>query len=382
MHIIQINPAISNEASGPSYSTVRLSKALIEAGHKVTLAVLDWEPVSDLPEFVKTFPVAYGPKRLGRSPAMRQWLAEECRAGNVDVLHNHGMWDMTALYSAWVKQDQILVHSPRGTLSSWAMAQGSPAKRISWPLLQQPALKQATCLHATAETEYQDMRRLGFSQPVAIIPNGVDIPSLVVKQTQPKKTLLFLSRIHPKKGLDLLLPAWQVLQHQFPEWQLRIVGSDSGFYPASGYLKQLQNLSAQLGLERITFDGALYGNHKWQAYGEANLFVLPTYSENFGISVAETLAAGTPVIVSKGAPWSVVPEHGAGWWVDIGLDPLIAGLEEALSRSTSELALMGQRGRALVKEHYSWATIADQMAQTYRWLQDMSLPTPDWVKLN
>jgi glycosyltransferase involved in cell wall biosynthesis len=382
MYLVQINPAISNEASGPSYSTVRLSQALIEAGNRVTLAVLDWEPVLDLPEFVKPFPIASGPKRLGRSPAMRRWLAEECRTGNVEVLHNHGMWDMTALYSAWVKQGQILVHSPRGTLSTWAMAQGSPAKGLSWPLLQRPALKQATCLHATAETEYEDIRRWGFTQPVAIIPNGVDLPSLSVKKAQAHRTLLFLGRIHPKKGLDLLLPTWQVLQDRFPEWRLRIVGSDSGYYPASGYLNQLQKLAEQLGLERITFDGALYGDQKWQAYGEADLFVLPTYSENFGIAVAESLGAGTPVVVSKGAPWSVVPEHGAGWWVDIGLDPLIAGLEEALGRSSPELALMGQRGRALIQEHYSWPKIADQMAQTYHWLQDRSLLTPAWVRAN
>jgi glycosyltransferase involved in cell wall biosynthesis len=313
---------------------------------------------------------------------MRRWLAEGCRSGALEVLHNHGMWDMTALYPAWVKQDQILVHSPRGTFSVWAMAHGSPLKRLSWPLLQRPALSRATALHATAEAEYEDIRRLGFNQPVAIIPNGMDLAPLPQPQPKAERTLLFLGRIHRVKGLDMLLLAWQTLQDRFPDWRLVIIGNDDGYHGTSGYLDTIKAQTTALGLKRINFLGALYGQAKLQAYRDADLYVLPSYSENFAVTVAEALSMETPVVVSKGAPWSVVPEHGAGWWVDIGLDPLIAGLEEALGRSSPELALMGQRGRALIQEHYSWPKIADQMAQTYRWLQDRSLPTPPWVRVN
>jgi glycosyltransferase involved in cell wall biosynthesis len=208
---------------------------------------------------------------------------------------------------------------------------------------------------------------------VAIIPNGVDIPSLMPTLRDDSRTLLYLGRIHPIKGLDMLLPAWRVVQDRFPDWRLRIVGPGNG-----GYLAEVKRLASELRLERVEFAGPLHGDAKWQAYRQADLFVLPTYSENFGMSVAEALAAGTPAIVTKGAPWAGLENQRAGWWIDIGLDPLVACMEDALARSSSDLVAMGQCGREWMAAEYSWARVGQQMKDTYRWLLE-GAHKPEWV---
>lgn len=358
-------PAIAEQAAGPSYTVVRLCSSLLDQQQTVRLATLDDDETFSRPLFLKTFSSGVGPKRLGRSPEMLKWLAAEAASGSVDVLHNHSLWMMPNVYPGRVakRYGVPLVVSPRGTLSPWAMSSGSSLKKIFWPLLQRPALASTTCFHATAGSEYDDIRQAGFRQPVSVIPNGIDIPASVPKMAKVSRTLLFLGRIHPKKGIDLLLPAWAAVQDRFPEWRLQIVGPDNG-----GYLEQMRHLAQDLGLRRVEFSGPLFDEQKWDAYRQADLFVLPTYSENFGMSVAEALAAGTPAIVSKGAPWDGLGKNNAGWWIDIGLDPLVACLESALSRSFDDLVEMGEAGRRWMVNDYSWESIGQQMAATYRWV--------------
>ena len=381
MNIIHVVPAITEESSGPSYSVVRLCESLIEEGSQVALAAMDWAPIARPPACLRAFPVGVGPRRLGRSPAMARWLEAQTRSGQVDVLHNHGMWQMNAVYPGRVaaRHGTPYVVSPRGTWSAWAMANGSVMKKPFWSLLQRPAVEPATCFHATAESEYEDIRRLGFRQPVAVIPNGIDLPPPMDKTGDGRRTVLFLGRIHPVKGLNILLHAWGAVQSRFPDWRLRIVGSDDGYHGSSGYMAELKSLAAALGLQRIEFSGALHGAAKWQAYADSDLFVLPTYSENFGMSIAEALASGTPALVSKGAPWSGLEARRAGRWIDIGVDPLVAGLEDLLQREPRELRDMGINGRTWMTEAYSWRTIGQRMAEFYHWLARGSAGVPSFV---
>ena len=303
VRLIHIIPAISEEASGPSYSVVRLCESLIEAGEDVTLAAMDVPPRPPSRDYLRLFPVGVGPLRIGRSPELYRWLQSEAASTRVDVLHSHGMWQMNAIYASWVSRQQQtrLVISPRGAFSRWAMAHGSPVKRVFWPLLQRPAVKSAACFHATGAAECEDIRRLGFSQPVARIPNGVDIPPPSPMPSGDRRTLLFLGRIHPTKGLDLLLSAWAKIMKTHPDWELRIVGTDQGYLGRGRYLQQVRALAASLRLERTSFHQPVYGSRKIDAYRSADLFVLPTRSESFGMTVAESLAAGTPVIVTNAA---------------------------------------------------------------------------------
>ena len=255
MRLIHIVPSISEEASGPSYSVVRLCESVIAQGQDVTLAALDWAPLPSPPNFLKTFSLGLGPRRLGRSPEMYRWLLQKATAQQIDVMHNHGMWQLNSVYPGWVaRRTKVeLVISPRGAFSEWAMNHGSRLKKLFWPLLQKPALDAATCFHATAESEYNDIRRLGFRQPIAVIPNGIDLYPLPVRNASQQRTLLFLGRIHSGKGLEMLLAAWQQVQRYFPDWRLVIAGSDVGYYGTSGYLEKIKEQAMQLNLNRVEF---------------------------------------------------------------------------------------------------------------------------------
>lgn len=204
---------------------------------------------------------------------------------------------------------------------------------------------------------------MGFRQPVAIIPNGIDIPPASDPNQRESRTLLFLGRVHPIKGVDLLIRAWRLLSARHHGWRLRIVGPDNG-----GYLRRMESLAAEFGLSRIDFTGPLYGAAKMSAYRQADVFVLPTHSENFGMAVAEALASGTPAVVSKGAPWAGLETEGAGWWIEIGLDPLVACLDQVMQRPRADLQVMGENGRRWMQRDYSWTQIAQKTLETYAWL--------------
>jgi glycosyltransferase involved in cell wall biosynthesis len=381
--VVHIVPSIARESSGPSYSVIGVCKSLIRNKLDIKLVALDLGTVPENLDFITTFRVGKF-VRLGRSPSLFQWLYKKVKLYSVDILHNHSMWQIHSLYPGWLakKFKVILVTSPRGTFSKWAMENGSSAKFMFWHILQKPALKSTQCFHATSLSEYKDIRRLGFKQPVAIIPNGIDIPKLPNKNEGSLKTLLFLGRIHQVKGLDLLLPAWQKLQSQFTDWQLKVVGSDDDYYGKTGYLKEMQNLSSKLNLQNIKFTGELHGAEKLQAYRDADLFILPSYSENFGVTVAEALSSSTPVVTTRGTPWSGLQSQGAGWWVNADIESLSECMEEALKLSSAELEEMGIRGREWMKSDYSWNEIGNKMTKTYQWLHNDSEATPSWVKLN
>lgn len=388
LQITNIVGTIQDEAAGPSYTVVRLCDRLLETGHDVSLLTVglrnpNMPPARALPNYCKELPPGFGPWRLGRSPAMWRLLAEQAAAGKIDILHNHGLWMMPNVYPGWIAQrGRIpLVVSPRGSMSQWAMASGSKIKRVFWPLLQRPSFAKARCFHATSHEEYEDVRRLGFRQPVAVIPNGIDLPELKSRQRGERRTLLFLARIHPKKGLDLLLPAWSKLEAQFPQWDLKIVGSTGGLAVGSNHLSQMQAMVKTLGLSRVTFHGPSYGAEKFDAFRQADLYILPTYSENFGVTVAEALSQETAVIVTKGAPWEGLLRHKAGWWTDIGIDPLVSALGEAMSKQRDVLDEMGRNGRQWMQKDFTWGNIADQMSQVYNWITGRS-DSPSCVILN
>jgi glycosyltransferase involved in cell wall biosynthesis len=376
MNLIQVVPSIEEEASGPSYSVVALNRAINRAGVSSRLIATGRE-TADTNSGIRTFTRSGFPFRLGRSPDMYRWLRREVGAGRVDVIHNNSIWMMPNVYPGWVTRGKNvpLVVSPRGTFSGWAMARSRAIKILFWSSLQKSAISHAKLFHATAENEYSDIRRLGFRQPVAVIPNGIDIPEVSRPAHRGNdRILLFLGRLHPVKGVDLLLEAWARLQGSHPRWRLRIVGPGD-----ADYLRKLKEQADALGLERVTFAGPLYGEEKGEAYRSADLFVLPTHSENFGVAVAEALAAGVPVVTTKGAPWSGLVEHRAGWWVDIDAEYLRRALDEAMSKDPHALAEMGERGRGWMERDFSWDRIAAQMIESYRWIREGGT-RPAWIQ--
>jgi glycosyltransferase involved in cell wall biosynthesis len=287
------------------------------------------------------------------------------------LIHSHGLWMPVNHWAARLarKHGIALIIQPHGMLEPWALNHKAWKKRIAMALFQHGDLMSAKALIATSLAEFDNIRKLGFRQPIAVIPNGVDLDVLTSTDSVPaphsaeNRTVLFLSRVHPKKGLENLLRAWARLNPS--GWRLRIAGPDEG-----GHLQKIMQLAVELGIRNaVEYVGSVDGEHKSAIYRGADLFVLPTFSENFGVVVAEALAHGLPVITTHGAPWADLEIHGCGWWIDIGVAPLERSLREAMSLSDDERRMMGARGREYVRR-YDWDTIARQTAEVYRWVLD------------
>jgi glycosyltransferase involved in cell wall biosynthesis len=285
---------------------------------------------------------------------------------HIDVLHDHGVWLPSNLASARAarKQKTPFVLTPRGMLEPWALGFNQWKKTAAWYAYQRWVLAQADLLHATAPAEAANLRNLGIETPIVVAPNGVPIPDVYKTEPSPgaKRTALFLSRVHPKKGLLHLVDAWAKVQ---PEgWRLVIAGPDE-----LGHTDEVRARTREHGLlDVVSFPGTIPNDEKWAHYRKADLFVLPTFSENFGVVIAEALASGIPAITTTGAPWEDLTTHECGWWIETGTAPLVTALESAVSLSDAERLRMGQRGRQLVMEKYTWDAVAQTLHDAYRWL--------------
>ena len=379
MKINHVISSLSASSGGPARSVPLLCSALAEYADIgiSTIQSNDEVTVCDAIS-VYSFDKSYTNLPIGCSVGLNEHL----RKTDCDVINAHGLWLMSSHYAvnSASKLNLPVVISPRGMLEPGALQFSKWKKKISGWLWQNKDLHKATCIHVTSQMEADNCRRYGLKKPIAIVPNGINLDGYPLKynlrNTEQKRTLLFLSRIHPKKGLIYLLEAWAQLKKFHDDWQLVIAGNDDGGHEAE--LKQVASRLNLLWADTTTeiiesnisifFAGPLFGSAKVNAYQDADLFVLPTLSENFGMVIPEALACGTPVITTKGAPWHELSITDSGWWIDIGVEPLIECLQEALATSNADLYLKGLRGRRLVEENYSIDSIARQMMLVYEWL--------------
>jgi glycosyltransferase involved in cell wall biosynthesis len=258
------------------------------------------------------------------------------------------------------------VISPRGSLKTWSRRQKWLKKWIALKTYEGYDLSHAAALHVTAEDEREQVAELGTNKNIIQVTNGLMFPKdveveAIVKalRSRKKNRALFLSRIHYTKGLVNLVEAWAKVRPA--GWELEIVGTD-----ADGYQAVVEEKVKALGIgDSVIFSGPASEKAKWGKYLGADLFVHPTFSENFGIVIAEALYAGLPVITTKGAPWEDLEKEGCGWWIDIGVDPLAEALRKALATSKDELEQMGIKGHELVVRKYSWSALGWKMKKEY-----------------
>jgi len=447
MRVLHTVASLDPASGGPARSVPQLLIALKEEGLDVAL----WVASRVLPEWSRALTELGIPVICVESPDLK----------GVSLIHDHGVWlPSNHRVANWARDAGIpRIVSPRGMLEPWAMAHRKWKKRLAWWLYQRRDLLDAAALHATAESEASQFRKLVLKMPVIVSPNGVAIPNnvsrvegresrerketglgiqneevgrglkpeggylipekrdeegkveedyglrirddegsgggdlkLEAKRSEllrkpqlsgaqrapllprgsgvkpedripnPKslKTALFLGRIHPKKGLPMLVEAWSRVR---PEgWRMRVVGPDE-----ADHRSEIASMVQAAGMEDVwSLEDAVSDEEKWHLYRESELFILPTHSENFGISVAEALASGLPVITTTGAPWRGLVEHQCGWWVDPSVDDLERALQEATSNRSVSLKSMGERGREWVARDFSWKGIAQSMLKGYK----------------
>lgn len=353
MRVLHTIASLRPETGGPARSVPGLAAAIAGSGVDVSLWAADVPARYEVPGGVELL-----------KGDIRESIA--C-LDTFDLVHDHGLWLPInhAIAKATAAAGIPRMVSPRGMLEPWALNHRKWKKRLAWFAYQKRDLERSAALHATAESEAEQFRKLGLTPPGFVIPNGVELPnqgSSFAKGSedkQRKRTALFLSRVHPKKGLPILVDAWARVR---PEgWRMRVVGPDE-----DGHRGEIESMVRRLGLEADwTLEGPLEGARKADAFAEADLFILPTHSENFGIAVAEALAAGLPVITTTGAPWRRLIESRSGWWVEPTSNSLADVLKEACRLGSGDLEAMGTRGRALVQREFSWSGIASQMIEAY-----------------
>lgn len=303
-------------------------------------------------------------------------LLDHCQRRGVQIVHNHGLWSQPnyVAFRVTCRLNLPLIASTHGMLAPWAWRHRAWRKRPVWWLWQRRALEAASVLRATSKQEVLDLRRHGLRNPIALIPNGVKLPAVnrLHGNADRIRTALFLSRIHPVKGLLTLVRAWAKVRPT--GWQMVVCGPDE-----NGHLGEVRRAVESAGLaDEFDFRAPVYGEEKDALFRDADLFILPTFTENFGVAIAEAMAASLPVITTKGAPWECLNTHRCGWWIDIGVDPLAVALREACALSDEQRSAMGLRGRGYVAEHFSWDNIGVQMKQVYEWVLGLG-PKPDCI---
>ena len=309
---------------------------------------------------------------------LRKTFREVIRAS--DGIHIHGLWETASTvashFARALKKPYVL--SAHGMLEPWALSNKALKKRVYSALVEKHNLQGAACLHALTEAEVDDYRRLGCRQPVAVIPNGVDAPSsaapsLFLKnfpQLIGKDIILFLGRLHFKKGLDLLVKAWGAIARDYPTASLVFAGPDS-----ENSVSAIRQLIDDHGIsDRIVFTGMLTGDLKWSAFASATSFVLPSYSEGLSVAVLEALCMGVPVIISENCHLPEVATQGAGWVIPAEVNALQSAISKVLMNEGSMNRQIGECGKILARD-FQWQSVAAKMAELYSWTAGGPLPT-------
>ncbi|WP_259114673.1 glycosyltransferase [Salinibacter ruber] len=390
MTVAHVSPSLSRNAGG----IFEIERDLAKALHRSTpvdvqvLGLRDEHTEEDRTEWAPLNPQIFdtvGPEAFGYAPA----LLDALHATDADLAHLHALWMYTSVVTLrWHRQtDRPHLVTINGMLDDWALQNARWKKRVVGWLYENANLREAACLHVNTDAELRAVRRYGVDGPVCVIPNGVTLPDDRSSDAPPwadeipshAHVLLFLGRLHPKKGIEELLDGWAEWESSVnaESWHLAVVGWEDGDHE-----QDLREHARTNGLsEEVHFLGPMFGDDKAAAYTHADAFVLPSHSEGFPMAVLEAWSYELPVLKT---PACNIP---AGFAADaaVRIDPeppsISEGLDRLLNAPPDARTAMGRRGRRLVEERFTWPRVAAQMHQVYRWLLG-DAARPDSVTLN
>jgi len=310
---------------------------------------------------------------------MARALQAKWSTGDIpDVVHFHGLWHLFLFtFAAMARRYRVpYIVAPRGMLEPWSLSVRSTRKSFALRTYQGSVFAHATALHATSPSEAANIRRLpSLRAPVFVVPNPVEDPPSSTTgnpHSEPgQKVLLFLSRLHPKKGLDILLKAWNDVRPS--NWRLWIVGAGD-----AGYVRQLQQYCKTECVPSVKFHPHVDGSVRESMFAAASALVLPTYSENFGNVVAEALIRGIPVITTTGTPWSVIATERLGWYIEPTAVHLQMALKELFAATPEDLRSMAARARCYARTNLSVSALHEPLLGMYKSVLDSaaaSVPT-------
>lgn len=383
MKVLHIAASLSYEWGGPTKVVAGLTEALAKKGIEITV----FAPITDELKFaqingvnVQIFKQSF-PARIWTSCSLELARAVEREISKFDLIHIHEIWHHPQFiaYKAAIKAGKPYIITIHGELEPWCLSNKKIRKKVVSFLFQKKIIEDASALHALTQEEIKNISNYAENNNIFLIPNGIVIEEFeelsnedCIKDMYPeikdKKVILFLGRIHPKKGLELLIKAFSRIAKDRNDVCLLIVGPDS-----EGYQHTIEKICKTEGiLNSVIITGMLIGRKKLAALRVANLFVLPSHSEGFSISILEALACGLPVVITKECNFPEVEKMGAGRVIERDVEQLSNNLIELLENP--ELCkTMGEKGKKMVRDTYTWDKIADKMVAVYETVMSLRL---------
>lgn len=373
---------IDDSYGGPAKSIPYLMSSLEKLGNNQEVISLKYsnnetnEVISKL-NLKSTSFQAHFLKAAAYSPNIEDYLVKRIRETNNQIIHYHNIWNYIPLIAnkVAVNTNVPIVASPRGNLFPWNLKKGYLKKKLYMEVFQRRYFNTSDCIHVTSKEELKAVKNLGLNAPIGLISNGVDIDEFKNMQSKEKhrdnlgidvnkKYILYMGRIEQKKGLLLLLHTYKDFVKKNDEWKILIAG------PAydKKYFQDCKDFAINAGLDKhIEWLGMVSGSKRIDAYGAADLFVLPTHSENFGIVIAEALASGLPVITTNGTPWAEIQNEFAGYIIPLEKRFLLSSIDNFSKLSILEKNEMAANAKNIAKR-YSWDKPGHEMAQLYEWI--------------
>ena len=363
MKILSFVSSLDLSSGGPSRSVPMLVKGLAELGVDITLMTIRSEnmnihAIEGTTAKLKVLSPSFSRKEIAK------YLADE----RFELIQIQSMWDLP-YHKVMVEARKLnipYIVTPRGMLEPWSLSQKKWKKKLAWWLYQRNDVQKSACVFTTAKMEAEHVRELGITTCKAVIPNGIETDGYPCKSSvgHVKKQVLFLSRVHVKKGIELLFEAWKRLHSDYADWQLFVIGNGE-----AEYIHSLENRVENLGLkDSIKILPPVFGEAKINVYQESALFCLPSFSENFGMVIAEAMSCGTPVITTTNCPWNILNETNTGWCIDLSVDNLEHALREGMRMDANALYDMGQRASKLIFDNFDYRSVTRKTLRLYEWL--------------